>query len=184
MKELYIDKHSEFCLDVEHKYCDTNPERFLFFLGNQFFLVTYHNCMAYDVHDFEMSLIKKVCVKYKILSRWDINRGININRDLNDFRIRNKELKKYIYQVNYIYQNAAGIEYGITTLTEYIETICNQDIIYQNYISAKELIKNNQYDWLLPKLERLFHANTFYVSNNTVFFKTTEHIIKYINNFK
>lgn len=90
VKELYIDKHSEFCLDVEHKYCDTNPERFLFFLGNQFFLVTYHNCMAYDVHDFEMSLIKKVCVKYKILSRWDINNRIKKARNLPGLILKTK----------------------------------------------------------------------------------------------
>lgn len=46
--------------------------------------------MAYDVHDFEMSLIKKVCVKYKILSRWDINNRIKKARNLPGLILKTK----------------------------------------------------------------------------------------------
>ena len=70
---------------------ELNPERFLFFLGNQFFLITYHSCLSHDKYDFKKSLIEQLIGKYKIFERWNVNRGVNTEKDLKDFRIRNKE---------------------------------------------------------------------------------------------
>lgn len=186
MSEFFIDTHSSSCpcSKGEQKgffnYCNLNPERFLFFLGNQFFLITYHSCLSYDKYDFKKFLIEQVCEKYKIIERWTVNKGVNVNEDLKDFRIRNKELKKYIQQVNYLYYDATGREYAITTLTNYIEAICDQDLILDNYKKAREILKKKEYEWLINQLEKLLCANRLYITDETEYFKTTEHLIKSI----
>ena len=187
MQEFYIDLHSDLCPCSKgeqtgwDKYCELNPERFLFFLGNQFFLITYHSCLSHDKYDFKKSLIEQLIGKYKIFERWNVNRGVNTEKDLKDFRIRNKELKKYVQQVNYLYYDASGREYAITTLTNYIESICNQDLINDNYKKAKEVLEKKGYDWLINELKGLLMANKLYITDETEYFKTTEHLIKSIN---
>lgn len=186
MKEFYIDEHSSLCPCSKgqqtgmNSYCDINPERFLFFLGNQFFLITYHSCLSYDQYDFKKYLVEQVCEKYKILERWEVNRGVDTNKVLKDFRIRNNALKKYIQQVNYLYYDNAGKEYAITTLTNYIESICDQDVIKDNYIKAKEILQKKKYSWLEKQIEELMIANILFV-DEIEYCKTIEHLIKDIN---
>jgi len=187
MKEYYIDTHSSLCpcstgkKQKGFRYCELNPVRFLFFLGNKFFLITYHPCLDYDKYDFRKSIIEKICKKYAIFERWDVNKGVNTDKDLKDFRIRNKELRKYIQQVNYLYYDATGKEYAITTLTNYIETICNQEIIKENFNKAKEFLQKKEYYLLIGELEKLYEVNILYHVSEAEYFKTTKHLIKSIN---
>lgn len=187
MKELYIDLHSEPCLarkdtrsDFGHE-CDIYPERFLFFLGNDFQLITYHSCMCGHEYDFKKYLLETTLKKHKVLERWKVNKGVHIDKDLRDFRIRNKDLKKYIQQVNYIYRNAAGKKFAITTLTPYVDAIFNQDIIDANYKASDEFLKGKGYDWLREELYELHCANYIGICDDVEVFKTVEHLISRIN---
>ena len=193
MKEFYLDLHDETCSchpDNKNKnkhhlsdFCEYNPERFLFFLGNRFGLITYHRCLSrYDHYDFKKFLIEKVITNSKVFEKWEVNRGVSVASELRNFRLKNKELRKYIQQVNYIYSNASGKEYAITTKTDYLDTICNQDELDKNFKKAEAFLKSKEYDWLLPKLKALYNANTFVRSwDDLEVFKTTEHLIKSIN---
>lgn len=192
MKEFYLDLHSETCSchpDNKEKktywsdFCEYNPERFLFFIGNKFALITYHNCISfYDKYDFKKSLIDKAIKNSKVFQKWEVNRGVSVSSELKDFRLKNKELRKYIQQVNYLYRDASGKQYAITTKTDYLDSICNQDIIDENFKTAEEYLKSKEYDWLLTELKDLYRANIVVRNYDDLeVFKTTEHLIKSIN---
>lgn len=188
MKEFYIDLHSQFCPCGKNKelqwyetYCELNPERFLFFVGTKFILVTYHKCLQSDEYDFKKDLINSCIENNKILERWEINRGVNIEKDLKDFRIRNQSLRKYIEQVNYLYSDICGEKYGITTRTKYLDAICNQEEIDKNYLEAKEFIMKSKYEWLLEQLTELYNINRVWDANETEYHKTIEHLVQSIN---
>ena len=185
MKEFYLDTHSNLCSSKKESYfssyCKLNPQRFLFFLGNDFFLITYYNCMSHSGYDFKKSLIEEVCQKNKIFRRYEVNISVNVERDLKDFRIRNKELRKYISQVNYLYYDGAGKEYAITTLTNYKKRLFdNNDTILKNYQMAKEYLGQKEYHWLLPQLDELFYANCLRFCDEVEIFKAKEHLLKRI----
>lgn len=191
MREFYIEQHSVICpcgKEVKptglNRMCEVNPERFLFFVGTKFVLITYHSCIAaYDEYDFKKWLVKKVIDDSQIFDLYEIERGVNVRSTLQEFRIRNQSLRKQIQQVNYIYSDAADKEYAITTTLDYLDWLCNQDDIDQNYTAAKELIIKNQYDWLLPQLDKLYFANKVYNQNETEYCKSIDHIIQEINKY-
>jgi hypothetical protein len=191
MKEFYFDQHSIICPCGKEtkakgwdKFCEINPERFLFFVGTKFVLITYHSCMgAYDEYDFKKILIQKVIDDSQIFDYYEIVRSSNLKDTLQDFRIRNQSLRKNIQQVNYIYSDLCGKEYAITTQVDYLDWLCNQDEIDKNYTEAKNMITKNQYDWLLPQLQKLYIANKVYNENETEYCKSIDHIIQEINQY-
>lgn len=192
MKQFYIDYHTNECLALKdkvsgylsydfHRYCEMNPEKFLFFLGNEFYLITYHNCfkLAND-YDFKIDLIKRICNDFQIFEYYEIDKSY-VDEDLKEFRRKNKDLKKYIQQVNYVYSNAAGKEYCITTKANYIDAICNMDTVKNNYNIAKETLINSGNDYLLDSLNNLYHKNYIGKLDDIEIVRTVEHLIKSIN---
>lgn len=189
MKEFYLDIHATHCPcnnkeDKSNwaKFCELNPNRFLFFLGTKFILITYNACMNMgDEYDFKKTLIDKVITDNKVFEYYDVNRGVNVQDNLRDFRIRNKALRKHIEQINFIYWDNAGKKYAITTRTKYLDAICNQEEIDTNYNEAKEMLTKNEYDWLLEPLKNLYYANKVYNENEAEYHKTIDHLINSIN---
>lgn len=188
MKEYYIDTHLNQCIESKKidnyygRYCELNPNRFLFFLKTNFFLITYNNCIShYDHLEFKKMLIERIIGNNKLFEYYEVNRGVDVNDDFKNFRIRNQSLRKYIQQINFIYNNAAGKKYAITTKTKYIDSICNQEEIKTNYNNAKDFLIKNEYDWLLPELEELYYKNTLFNDNVAEYHKTIEHLINSIN---
>lgn len=191
MKEHFIDNHSELCKQLDSKhgfgYCELNPERFLFFLGTKFILITYYDCIAYvseGKYGFKEKLIKKVIDDNKIFEYYEVNRSVDLERDLKNFRIRHKALKKYIEQVNFIYRDMVGKKYAITTRIKYLDSICNQDEIKNNYEAAKIFLTENNYDWLLESLDELYYANRLYHNNSAVNYKTIAGLVKEIKQLR
>lgn len=194
MKEHYIDMHLDDCpshpdYKKDHgewlclnSFCELNPDRFLFFLGNDFYLITYHMCLnRYDEYDFKVSLVEAIIKRYKIFDLYKVNKSVNIDKDLKNFRIKNQALRKYIKQVNYIY-GGFGKEYAITTTVDYIKSIVNQEIIYENYKKAKEYLEQNKYLWLIEKLDKLMQMNYLSQPTDVEYFKTIDYLIHSINN--
>lgn len=186
MKEFYLDTHTDSCVGQqknENRYgiiCESNPERLLFFVGTQFIIITYNRCISqyYDEFEFKQILIKKVIGEIKVFPIWEVNRSVNIANDLKEFRIRNRRLKKHIQQVNYLYQNN---RYAITTKVKYIDTICDQDEINQNYQKAKEFLIKNEYHWLLADLEQLLKANKVYGGDYADYHSSIDSLVTSIN---
>lgn len=195
MKEHYIDIHSDYCKqqtertkqneNISHlsSFCDMNPNRFLFFLGNRFFLITYHNCIGRENdYDFKVDLIKNINEKTKTFQLLDIDKSYYLEDVLKDYR-KNDKLKKYQNQVNYIYYNNAGKEYCICSRVNFIDSICDQEEIDKNYNICKDyLIKNGRrYEYLLDQLEKLYHNNKIYEFDKVEVHRTIEHLINQIN---
>lgn len=188
MKEYFIDTHSSLCPCSSSNakgwelYCSMNPERFLFFAGTKFFIVTYHNCITFgDKYGFKKNIIDNAITQSKVFESWLVNISVDLNKDLVDFRIRNKNLRKYIQQVNYIYKDNAGKKYAITTKTNYLDSICNQEEIRGNYEKTKDFIIKNNYDWMLCKLDELYIHNIIREANPIEIHKTIDSVIKSIN---
>lgn len=187
MKELYLDEHSHLCHSKDEsnyfgQFCKLNPERFLFFLGSDFYLITYHKCLSSaGNYEFKKYLIETLCEKHKIYEKYQVYMSVNTEKELKDFRIRNKELRKYIYQVNYLYYNGAGKEYAIATLTNYKKRLFeDNDIIEDNYQKAKDYLEKKEYHWMLPQLKNLYYANNIRMYDKAEIFKAKAHLIKRI----
>ena len=186
MKEYFLEEHSSLCRNNTGEYykdfCKYNPERFLFFVGNKFVLVTYHQCLEFgERYEFKKSIIDAIIKNNKIFDLYKVDRSINIEKELKSFRIKNQALKKYIQQVNFIYSDNANKSYAITTKTDFLEHICNQEEIDENYKKAKSFLKDKKYDWLLDDLDNLFMYNKVYDSEDTEYHKTIEILVKSIN---
>lgn len=188
MKEFIIDQHAWNCpcqrkkVNDWDKMCELNPERFLFFLGNQFILVTYFTCLSFgDKYLFKKELVELACKKSKFFDRWEVERSIDVKSELRDFRVRNTALRKYIQQVNYLYYDNAGKQYAITTKVKYIDKICDQELIDTNYENAKLSIEKSKYKWLLKELDNLYYANLVHNDYDIEFVKTVDHLLIEIN---
>lgn len=180
MKENYLDQHSSFC---NSQCCISYPERFLFFAGNKFFLITYHSCLNHgDQYQFKKDLIELVLKKTKVFERYEVNRGVSITKELRNFRIRNQALRKTIKQVNFIYSGNNGYEYAITTTADFLETISNESVIKEAYEEAKLFLEQKGYDFLLEDLRQLYFSNLVYDNSDTEVSKTIDHIVSIINN--
>jgi len=196
MKEIYLNLHSKSCLakkDINpnflgfngNDFCEHNPERFLFFLGNEFWIIVYHRCLVGydDNYDFKVELIKKIIDKHKIFKRYDVNKSINVERDLGNFRIKNQTLRKWIQQVNYIYEDMTHKQYAITTTTNYLDAICDMYILKQSFDDAKEYLLKHGYDFMLESLNELFDVNRLDSCNEDVAYhvSTINQLLKQIH---
>ena len=185
MKELYLDAHLKNCKNSNNQfnYCKTNPSRFLFFLGGKFFIITYHECLEeYDRYSFFKNLIASAIDNVEEYKSYEINTGVKIAKELKEFREKNRTLRNYIYQVHYTYKCAAGIEYAIATKTNFIDFICSNETIKENYIESKKFLKDNNFEYLITQLDSLYYYNTMWDAPKAEYHKTIEHIIKSINN--
>jgi len=195
MVECYIDSHSSYCLAHDEKYkklngthkilsfnpfemCSINPERFLFFIKNKFVLITYHNCIHNGLThlEFKQDLINSIIVKNKIYDVYDLER-IHLDRILKEYRLRNKNLKKYHNEINFIYSDNAGKQYAITNRIPFMDSIINQDEILSNYKICKDYLIKNGLEHLIKELDELYNYNHFFEFDKIEVFKTIEHLI-------
>lgn len=196
MYEFYLDTHSNRCLENQKKihgefghlssFCTYNPERFLFFVGTKFFLITYHTCLSgigSEDKDFKIQIISQVIEKNKIFPLHKIQKSIYVNDELRKYRIQGIELRKYIEQVNFIYRDNAGKPYAITTKTDFIESICNQEEIKANYEKTKSILESDKRknEGLLIELEELFRVNYLGLINEIEAHKSIDTLVNAIN---
>jgi hypothetical protein len=200
MVEYYIDSHSNDCLSYNEKYnnvndemkslvfnsydvCNRNPKRFLFFIKNKFIIITYHSCILYGQShlDFKQELIKKIIVNNKIYNKFEIGR-VHLDVVLKEYRLRNKNLKKYHDEINYIYSDNAGKQYAICNEIPFIDSICNQDEILENYKIAKEYLIKNGLEYLLEDLDELYYSNHHFEFDKIEIFRTIDHLVNNLKN--
>jgi hypothetical protein len=134
-----------------------------------------------DQYAFKKDLIDRVIVDNKVFNYFELDRGVDVENTLKNFRIRNRTLKKYIQQVNFIYYDNAKKIYAITTKTKFLDAIFNQDEIDKNYKLAKDFLLKNEYNWLLNQLDLLYYNNQIYNESSAEYCKSVDHIIKKIN---
>lgn len=182
MKEKYIDYHTTICQKnkFEHSYCVKNPQRILIYLKTNFHLITYHSCINYDRIDFAKELITNTVENFKLFETYEIYRGYELEKDIKEFRIRNKNLRKKVMEVNYIYSNCTRKKWAITTEVDFFDALCNNELIIKNYKKASDFLKENHYDWLQEDLTELWHMNHYPLSEYECY-KTIDHLIKSIN---
>lgn len=186
MKEYIINNHAWHCdcsTDNNTRnawICSHNPERFLFFLGNQFYLITFYKCLQTD-YQFKKDLVEKCCKDFKIFPEYKIEKSVDVCRELKNFRLKNQALKTIELQINYLYNNNAGKSFAITTETNFFDNICNQDIIDKNYKEAKDFLNEKGYTFLLDSLDLLYRHNKVYVLDNQEIYKSIDHLIQSIN---
>jgi hypothetical protein len=134
-----------------------------------------------DQYAFKKDLIDRVIVDNKVFNYFELDRGVDVENTLKNFRIRNRTLKKYIQQVNFIYYDNAKKIYAITTKTKFLDAIFNQDEIDKNYKLAKDFLLKNEYNWLLNQLDLLYYNNQIYNESSAEYCKSVDHIINKIN---
>lgn len=162
-------------------YCEFNPERFLFFLNNDFHIITYYGCVEYSNIDFKLYLINKVIKDNKVFEWFDVEKSWDFSKKLKDFRIRNQPLKKWHTNVNYIYFDNAKKKYAIVTRMPFFDALINQDLLDSNYLKAKNKIQELGYIWLISSLDDLYLSNSISGNYEIDHVKTVDHLIQQIN---
>ncbi len=186
MKEVVLDWHSKGC--EEHtkngsyvlSECHTRPNRLIFYLKGKFILLTFFTCnLGYTKEfDYVKEILEEVIPDNKIFSIYEVNKSVKVEDELRDFRIRNKNLRKVVQEVNFIY--GSSVQYAVTTKVAFIDTICDFEKITIEYELAKDFLIKNEYNSLIHQLDLLYNLNRFYVSPILIV-KTTDHLIAEIN---
>jgi len=162
MKELILDIHTDYCIKHSNSIfnlCENNPNKFLCYVCNDFYLINYFGCIGCgDKYELYESFINRIIGKTKIFETFNINRFC-LDKELKDDMNFCKKIKKYIHQINYIYSDAAGKRYAITTKAKLINTIINNDLLEANYKKAKTYLIENGYENLIDQLNRLYNNN-------------------------
>ena len=107
---------------------------------------------------------------------YDLER-IHLDRILKEYRLRNKNLKKYHNEINFIYSDNAGKQYAITNRIPFMDSIINQDEILSNYKICKDYLIKNGIDYLIKELDELYNYNHFFEFDKIEVFKTIDHLI-------
>lgn len=168
MDEILLTQHADNCSSrkvIKNSwdcFCENNPEHFLFFYNNQFKLVTYFSCISqYCPHlSFKEDIIKACLDKYKVYNPYEVGRW-HISEHLIEVRNRGASLKKWIEEINYLYEDNAGKEYAITTKTDFHICCYNQEERDDNYIKAKKYLEDNysNHKNLFNQLDALYKIN-------------------------
>jgi hypothetical protein len=144
--------------------------------------------MQYGNHlDFKVDIVRKIIKDNKIYKYYDVERGIKLATDLKEFRLRDAPLRKYIIEVNYIYQNAANVSYAITTSIKFEEILMIEKGMNEKYKEAKDILLKTGREYLLGRLDDLASANGYVsggVCENYEVSKTIDHLINTINQSK
>ena len=192
MKHIILDEHSWCCLYHKDRVndkkewfshsCRLNPERFLFFLDNDFHIITYFNCKNHgDQYDYKKGFIEAIMGQSKKINVFHTRRGHEVERDLKESRLRGMEFDMYIDEINYVYRNNCGKEFAIATQVPLIDKLSINDTIDKNYLLAVEFIENNEFlkrqKFLYKELEYLKELNKIHISDTEIV-KSTAHLAK------
>jgi len=192
MKHIILDEHSYLCLchkdrdnDKKHWFshsCKLNPDRFLFFLDNDFHIITYFNCNDYgDQYDYKKGFIEAIMGQSKKIHIFETRRGREVENDLKESRLRGVEFDMYIDEINYVYSDNCNKKYAIATRIPLIDKLEINDVIDKNYLAALDFIKNDQFlkgcKFLYDELEYLKCINKVYISDAEIV-KSTAHLSK------
>jgi len=186
MEEIVVDVHSELCtMHIEHTgefesincWCDHNPIIVIFYIKNKFYLIKYFRCLeSGDKYGLYQNWIGQILGKTKIIEHYLIDRYTLDERLIESIKF-SRQIKRTLQQVNHVYYNAAGKEFAITTKMNFINELTND--ITAEYKNAIEYLKENDYDYLIPELSKLYEANNIYVNDVTIC-KTVDYFIETI----
>ena len=192
MKHIILDEHSYLCPchkdrdnDKKHWFshsCKLNPDRFLFFLDNDFHIITYFNCKNHgDQYDYKKGFIEAIMGQSKKIHIFETRRGREVENDLKESRLRGVEFDMYIDEINYVYSNNCNKEYAIATKIPLVDKLEINDVIDKNYMAALDFIKNDKflkgYKFLYDELEYLKFINKVSISDAEIV-KSTAHLSK------
>lgn len=120
----------------------------------------------------------------KDVPHWEVNTGVNVDKELRDWRIRNASLRKFIQQAHYLYYNNSRRAYAITSTIPFIEAITNFELITREYEEAMNYLIAYGLDGCHGKeLNELYHVNTMPAwQAQAQHVKSIEHLINIINN--
>lgn len=188
MKYYYLDSHSFICKhqhELGRRYCEQNPENFLIFVKNKFVLIDYHCCLNSGDHiEWKRKLVESLIKQSKIFETFELSKSVNLKEELKEFRIRNRSLRKWIYQVHYLYGGNGcngGKHYCIASKVKYMDAVCDAEEIKNNYVEAREYLINNDKKYLLDELKNLYLENPVWNIDDVEICKTVDHIVESIN---
>lgn len=185
MKYFYLDFHSDFCKHQHPDgvdYCEQNPVHFLLFVKNKFILIDYHCCMNGGDHiEWKKQMIDSLIKNSKIFPKYELGKSIRVKEELKDFRLRNQHLRKWVYQVHYLYGSNNYTEYCIASKVKYMDALCDAEEIEKNFDEAREYLSKYKNPSLIKELERLYFANPVWDIDEIEICKTVDHIVDSIN---
>ena len=191
MRILYLEQHSDRCIESDktihwlngHEVCKRNPERFLFFLYGEYYMIIYHKCnYQHESHiDTKVLILNTILSKSKNVDEYKVYKSIGFD-ELRQYRLNHKNIKKYHTEVNYCYGNFKQ-DYYIITERKYIDVLVN-DVEYQKaYEEAKKYLIEHEMERYIDNLNHLYKMNKVVRDDETEVFKTIEHIADLLNTY-
>ncbi|WBC28392.1 hypothetical protein RPMD05_12 [Rhodobacteraceae phage LS06-2018-MD05] len=192
MKHLILDQHRYDCKDHNYggwinprKHCELNVKNRIIYIQGNFVLISSYPCMD---HTYDYSFLEDLISEYKkvkVKRYYDTDR-ISMSNYINKFDAA-KLLGKYVNEIHYIYSDAAGKEYCITTnqkITNAYKKDWNK--IQENANKANEFIEAHfksdlEKEIYKSKIDRLLKLN-MPIDSKKETYKTIELLIKTIKN--
>ena len=191
MQEIYLDSHSWVCENANKiimgQYfdgCTLNPQSCILFVNKKFFLIKYHSCIDGGDHiKFKKDLITQIIGKNKIYNDYEVNSGVDITWEIDNYIKEVAPLRKLVKQVNYVYYNNACKKYAITTDINFAEYIVEYDEMQNSYNVAVDYLKSIKAQChLFKELDDIFKLNYIRNIRNINITKTIDGLVNLIKN--
>lgn len=158
-------------------HCDLRPTQFLFYFLGDFHLVTYFRCMEkYDHLGAKEDMVGWVVKQSKHIYEYHgyVNRGRYAEKELKEFRLYQKALKKYWREVNYVYSDNAGKEFCIYTTIPFVDAIHDRMDWYKKMREVEAELKELDEPYLINQFDALCVANYQCAVNDTELVKSID----------
>lgn len=158
-------------------HCEIRPTQFMFYFLGDFHLVTYFYCMEkYDHLGAKEDMVGWVVKqsKHKNGYYFDINRGRYAEKELRQFRLHQKALKKYWKEVNYVYSDNAGKEFCIYTTIPFMDAIHDSMDWYKSRRDVESELMEMDNNYLIDQFKTLCRANYQCAVNDTELVKSID----------
>jgi hypothetical protein len=164
--------------------CNNRIEHFLFYLNNDFYLISYNECLNKGEHlDFKEYIVKSI-IKNKFSNQNYITERGMYYSDLKKIILSGYIFEKQIVEVNYIYSDRERV---IKSKKSFIDRIISNDEYESNAKEMQkklnELFEDDELNYLESQFIKLYNANKvpLYIDESEKI-KTTDLLIKLMQN--
>jgi len=184
MKHIHLDTHSDRC-HRNRLFCEHSPNYGLFCIKSNYFLISWHMCIAQENdYDFKKSIVDSILRKSKVVQTYEVNRGVNVNKELKAFIRQQAPLRKHAQEANHIYADNANKQYAITTCAPFVELLGDAKTMYKEFSEAKDWLTKHGYEHLHYELQTLHTINSmWYTYDQAIISKTVDELVKQIHKY-
>lgn len=178
MKHFVLDK-----CNCNSDWCGLNMDHFIFYHNFEFYLISSNSCMMINDLDQKEDIITS-CIKriYRTDKYEHYQKGgrMELSESLKGFRLRNLNMKRKTFEVNFIYFYIQNQEQKcLSSIITYLDLVKGQEKLDFNYEKAKEYLKKEKLEFLIDGisgLDNLYDNNQIWCRDGKVDYEVVKTI--------